>query len=132
MPRRPIRTWSLLAVLVALVALGAGGRTGGPSPRLLVGTVPGIASQTSPGGVLDAVLRTEADRVESAVSTTSSSTARLLEVLAVALTGIALLAHVAHRRRSVFLLLGAPLPARLRAWVGLRAPPSLLLDPLTP
>jgi hypothetical protein len=126
MQRRPFRAWSLLAVLVALVALGAGAGGGPAGPRLLPGDITGITNQTTSGGVLDAVLRAEADRVESVLSTKSTSTARLV-LLAAALAGVALLVLVAPRRRDVLLLDGAPLATRLRAWVGLRAPPSLLL-----
>ena len=129
MARRPLRTWWLLAVVVAFVAVGAAAGSGGTASHLR-GDVAGLTNRTSSGGVLEAVLRTEADRVETVLSSKSAAAGRLLLLLAATLAGLALLADFGPGRRSSRLIESAPQGARLRAWLGLRAPPSFLLVPV--
>lgn len=128
MARRPIRTWCLLAVVVAFLAVGAAAGAGGTASHLS-GDVAGTTSRTSSGGVLEAVLRTEADRVETILSSKSAE-GRLLVLLAAALAGLALLPDLAVGRGGARVVESAPQGARLRAWLGLRAPPSSLLVPV--
>lgn len=126
MARRPIRTWCLLAVVVAFVAVGAAAGSGGTASHLS-GDVAGITNRTSSGGVLEAVLRTQADRVETILSSKSAAAARLLLLLAATLAGLAVLPGLAFARRGTRLVESAAQGARLRAWLSLRAPPSPLL-----
>lgn len=125
MGRRPLRTWCLLAVVVAFVAVGAAA-AGGTASHVR-GSVAEITKPTSSGGALEAVLRTEADRVETVLPSKSGAAARLLLLLALALAGLALFLDVVPGRRGGRLIEIAPERARLRAWLGLRAPPSFLL-----
>jgi len=118
--------WWLLAVVVAFMAVGAAAGSAGTAPHVS-GDVAALTDQASSGGTLEAVLRTEADRVESVLPSKSPSAGRLLVLLAVALIGLTLLPNLAARRLRALLVGTAPQPARLRAWVGLRAPPSSLL-----
>lgn len=119
----------MLAVLVAFVAVGAAAGSAGTAPHV-GGHVAALTDQTSSGGVLEAVLRTEAERVDSLLSSKSGSTGRLLLLLSVAVAGLALLPDLAAGRRGARLVEAAPQQALLRAWLGLRAPPSSLLVPV--
>src|SRR4051794_5720141 len=123
---RPLRTWWWVAVLVAMVALGASGGTAAAHLRLTDHGVAGVSDQAPAGSALEAVLRAESDRVESAATGKSGAIARLIVLLAAALAGVALLLVLAARRRGLAAA-GVPSLARRRVRVGLRAPPSSLL-----
>jgi hypothetical protein len=123
---RPLRTWWWVAVVVAVVALSAAGGMG-PAPLHVTDRgVAGVSSDAPAGSALEAVLRAESDRAESAVTGKSGAIARLIVLLAAALVGIALLLVLAARRRALAVP-GVPPLARRRVRVGLRAPPSSLL-----
>jgi hypothetical protein len=115
-----------LAVLVAMVAVGAAGGMGPAHLRVTDRGAAGVSSQAPAGRALEAVLRAESDRVEGAVTGKSGAIARLVVLLAAALVGVALLLVLAARRRAL-VAAGAPPLARRRVGVGLRAPPSSLL-----
>jgi hypothetical protein len=119
----PVRTRSVLAVVLVAVALGVGGGAPSGAHRLIVAESAGVSGGTAPAGALEAVLRTETDRAESALTGTSASGARLLVLLAAPLLGLAMLLILAARRPSLSPG-GLPSLTRLRQWVGLRAPPS--------
>lgn len=114
---------------MAFVAVGAAAGSAGTAPHV-GGHVAALTDQTSSGGVLEAVLRTEADRVDSVVSSKSGFTGRLLLLLAAALAGLALLPTLAAGPRRARLVDVAPQQALLRAWLGRRGPPSSLLVPV--
>jgi hypothetical protein len=123
---RPLRTWWWVAVVVAVVALSAAGGTGPEPLHVTDRGVAGVSSAAPASSALEAVLRAESDRAESAVTSKSGAIARLIVLLSAALVGIALLLVLAARRRALGVA-GAPPLARQRVRVGLRAPPSSLL-----
>ena len=123
MRSRPISHRSLLAAAVVVIALGVGGGGGGGGHRFIVDDGAGISSQPTPTGALDAVMRSDVDRIESTVSSKSGSIARLILLLAAPLSGVALLQLLAASRRPSRAG-GPPALTRLRRWVGLRAPPA--------
>lgn len=126
MGRNRVRTWWLLVVIVAFVAVGAAAGSAGTASHV-GGHVAALTDQASSGGVLEAVLRTEADRVDSVLASKSAFTGRLLLLLSVAVAGLALLSDLAAGRRGARLVEAPPQRALLRAWLGLRGPPSSLL-----
>ncbi len=120
-PRR-LRTWAWLAAAIVVMAVAVGG--GGRAQRGLVdlARTAGVARQSASAGAPDAMLRTEADRVERDFARTPRSGSRLLLLFAVPLAGLGLL--LSARPRPARTRGGPPSLARVRAWVGMRAPPS--------
>lgn len=118
----PRRTWSLLALTALVVALGAG--MAHDPPALIGGNGAALSSGSHPAGALDAVLGTDAGRVESALGDRSAGASRLLVLLAALLIGIASPLRLVLVGRTVG---PGELPSltRLRHRVAPRAPPSL-------
>jgi hypothetical protein len=113
--------WSYLAFVVVVAALGIGGSAGAIHRSL--SDAAGVSRRPVPAGSLDAVLRTPLERVEGALSESSSTTSRLILESVAALVGAALLVGLRRSRHTV-VAHGPPPLTRLRHRVGLRAPPS--------
>lgn len=131
MRRRPLRTWALLAAAVLVVALGVGGSARAGDVRLTLANTAGLGHQSATAAAPDAVMRTEADRVEIGFSRTVHAAVRILLLFGAPLTGLALLLLLTPPRRARTPG-GPPALARVRRWLVLRAPPSPLLVSLTP
>ena len=123
---RPLRTWALLAAAVIVLALAVGGGGRAAAPRRNLTDAAGLSHESASAGAAEAVLRTEADRVESGFSRHVQSANRLLLLFAAPLGGVALLFLLAPPR-SAWVAAGSPSVGRMRRWLALRAPPSPLL-----
>lgn len=131
---RGSRSWLAAAALVVVVATTLGLASAPTAPRASGSATERRSSAPAAlvlpaawPGTLDAVLRTEADRLEPGSPASGVAASRLGVLLVLAVAGLSLGTIRPRRRLRAARRTGPPWLAPLRASAGLRAPPSLLL-----
>ena len=131
---RSSRSWLAAAALAVVVATTLGLAS---TPTALHGSGSAAARRSSAPaalvlpaawpGTVDAVLRTEVERLDPSSPASGTAASRLGVILVLAVAGLALGTDRPRRRPCAAHRTGPPSLTPLRAGAGLRAPPSLLL-----